>query len=253
MFFQDWHFSSSDQEGEDTRDREGAMSLYRSRHIAARFVPTLFRMFVRLYVRPRVEGIEHVPLEGAFIIAANHTSHADTAVIYSVLPREVRARFVAAAAQDYFFQGGIMQFLSRILFNAIPIARDRRGGQDPLRHAARALREGYALLLFPEGTRSKTGEIGPFRSGIGRLIAEFPGTPVIPTYVGGTHRVMPKGKVIPRPYRVTVRFGEPLYLKAHPKLRATWQTAADEVREAIIQLSGVTVAHSIGAAPDQGE
>ncbi|WP_322488723.1 lysophospholipid acyltransferase family protein [Chloroflexus sp.] len=227
------------------------MSLYRSRHVAAHFVPALFRIFVRLYVRPRVEGIEHIPYEGAFIIASNHASHADTAVIYTVLPREVRPRFVAAAAQDYFFRGGVMQFLSRILFNAIPIARDRRGGQDPLRHAARALREGYALLLFPEGTRSKTGEIGPFRSGVGRLIAEFPGTPVIPTYVGGTNRVMPKGKVIPRPYKVTVRFGEPLYLKAHPKLRATWQTAADEVREAIIQLSGTVLAHSLDRSSDQ--
>lgn len=229
------------------------MSLYRSRHVAARFVPVLFRSFVRIYVRPRVEGIEHIPHEGAFIIAANHTSHADTAVIYTVLPREVRSRFVAAAAQDYFFKGGAMQFLSRILFNAIPVARDRRGGQDPLRHAARALREGYALLLFPEGTRSTTGEIGPFRSGIGRLIAEFPGTPVIPTYVGGTLRVMPKGKIIPRPYRVTVRFGEPLYLKAHPKLRATWQTAADEVREAIVQLSGMALAHSVDASSEQAD
>jgi 1-acyl-sn-glycerol-3-phosphate acyltransferase len=106
-------------------------------------------------------------------------------------------------------------------------------------------------LLYPEGTRSKTGEIGPFRSGVGRLIAEFPGTPVIPTYVGGTNRVMPKGKVVPRPYRVTVRFGEPLYLKAHPKLRATWQTAADEVRDAIIQLSGMDVAHNLNPVSEQ--
>ncbi len=227
------------------------MSLYRSRHVAARFVPALFRIFVRIYVRPRVEGAEHIPREGAFIIASNHASHADTAVIFTVLPREVRPRFVAAAAQDYFFQGGTMQFLSRILFNAIPVARDRRGGQDPLRHAARALREGYALLLFPEGTRSKTGEIGPFRSGIGRLIAEFPGTPVIPTYVGNTNRVMPKGKVIPRPYRVTVRFGEPMLIRAHPKLRATWQAAADEVRDAIIQLSGMAFAHAADSASDQ--
>jgi 1-acyl-sn-glycerol-3-phosphate acyltransferase len=214
------------------------MSLYRSHHVAARFVPSLFQAFVRLYVRPRIEGADQLPTEGSFIIAANHTSHADTAVIFTSLPRHARQRFVAAAAQDYFFQGGPWQFFSRILFNAIPVARDRRGGQDPLRHAARALREGYALLLFPEGTRSKDGMIGPFRGGIGRLIAEFPGTPVIPTYVSGTARVMPKGKVVPRPHRVTVRFGEPMLVKAHPKLRATWQSAADEVRDSVLQLGG---------------
>lgn len=212
------------------------MSLYKSRHVAARFIPSLFVSFVRLYVRPRVEGLEHIPAEGAVIIAANHQSHADTAVVFTALPRAVRKRFVAAAAQDYFFQGGLPQFSSRVLFNAIPLARDRRGGQDPLRHLSRALREGYAVLMYPEGTRSKDGTLGPFRAGIGRLLAEFPGTPVLPTYIGGTTRVMPKGKLIPRPFRATVRFGEPLVLKAHPKFRATWQSAADEIREAIVHL-----------------
>jgi 1-acyl-sn-glycerol-3-phosphate acyltransferase len=220
------------------------MSLYRSRHVAARFVPSLFQAFVRLYVRPHVEGADGIPTEGSFIIAANHNSHADTAVIFTALPRHARKRFVAAAAQDYFFQGGPWQFFSRVLFNAIPIARDRRGGQDPLRHASRALREGYALLLFPEGTRSKDGSIGPFRGGIGRLIADFPGTPVIPTFLSGTTRVMPKGKVVPRPFKVTVRFGAPMLIKAHPKFRATWQSAADEVRDAVLQLGGFTAAAS---------
>lgn len=212
------------------------MSLYKSRHVAARFLPGLFVRFVWMYTRPAVEGREHLPAEGACIIAANHCSHADTAVIFASLPRQARERFVAAAAQDFFFQGGPQQFASRVLFNAIPIARDRRGGQDPLRHAARALREGYVLLLFPEGTRSPDGTIGPFRAGIGKLIAEFPGTPVIPTYIEGTNRVMPKGVLIPRPFKVHVHFGEPLYPGAHPKLRATWQSAADEVRMAIIRL-----------------
>jgi 1-acyl-sn-glycerol-3-phosphate acyltransferase len=231
------------------------MSLYRSRHVAARFVPGLFQAFVRLYVRPHVDGADGLPTTGSFIIAANHNSHADTAVIFTALPRHARKRFVAAAAQDYFFQGGPWQFFSRILFNAIPVARDRRGGQDPLRHASRALREGYALLLFPEGTRSKDGMLGPFRGGIGRLIADFPGTPVIPTFVGGTTRVMPKGKVLPRPYKVTVRFGAPMMVKAHPKFRATWQSAADEVREAVMQLGGfaATASPTPAQAPDSDE
>jgi 1-acyl-sn-glycerol-3-phosphate acyltransferase len=212
------------------------MSFYKSRHVAARFVPGLFVRFVQLYVRPKVEGREHIPAEGSFIIAANHQSHADTAVVFTALPPGARDRFVAAAAQDYFFQGGPQQYMSRVLFNAIPIARDRRGGQDPLRHLSRALREGYALLMYPEGTRSKDGSLGPFRAGIGKLVAEYPGTPVIPTWIGGTTRVMPKGKLIPRPVRVTVRFGEPLVIKAHPKFRATWQSAADEIREAVLAL-----------------
>lgn len=214
------------------------MSLYKSRHASAHFLPGMFVAFVKTYVRLKAEGQDHIPAEGPCIIAANHQSHADTAVVFSALPKAARARFVAAAAQDYFFQGGPQQYLSRVLFNAIPLARDRRGGQDPLRHLSRALREGYILLMFPEGTRSVDGTLGPFRAGIGKLVAEFPGTPVIPTWIGGTTRVMPKGKLIPRPVKVTVRFGAPLMIKAHPKFRATWQSAADEIREAVVALGG---------------
>lgn len=226
------------------------MSLYKSRHVAARFVPGLFVRFVQLYVRPKVEGREHIPAEGSFIIAANHQSHADTAVVFACLPPAARERFVAAAAQDYFFQGGPSQYASRVLFNAIPIARDRRGGMDPLRHLSRALREGYALLVYPEGTRSKDGTLGPFRAGIGKLVAEYPGTPVIPTWIGGTTRVMPKGKLVPRPVRVNVRFGEPMQIKAHPKFRATWQSAADEIREAILALGDYPEAPATPPAPE---
>jgi 1-acyl-sn-glycerol-3-phosphate acyltransferase len=212
------------------------MALYRSRHPAARIAPTLFRAFVRLYTRPRVFGLEHIPLTGSLIIAANHSSHADTAVINTVLPAAVRDRFVAGAAEDYFFKGGPMNFLSRVLFNAIPISRERRSGLDPLRHATRALREGYVLLIYPEGTRGRGGEVAPFRSGIGKLIADFPGTPVLPTYLVGTPRVMPKGKVLPRPFSVEVHFGPPLYLTALPKVRQSWQEAADQVRDAVTAL-----------------
>jgi 1-acyl-sn-glycerol-3-phosphate acyltransferase len=216
------------------------MSLYRTRHFTTRFIPQLFRMFVQVWVRPRVEGIENLPEEGAFLLISNHSSHADTAVIFTAIPRRMHSRMVAAAAQDYFFKGGILQFVSRILFNTIPVARNKRGGRDPLRHVSRALREGYGLLIYPEGTRSLDGTVGPFRNGIGRLIAEFPGTPVVPCYVSGTTRVMPKGKVIPRPFRVTVRFGKPMQIKAHPKFRATWQRASDEAREAVLALGGLT-------------
>ncbi|PDW00505.1 lysophospholipid acyltransferase family protein [Candidatus Viridilinea mediisalina] len=212
------------------------MSLYKSRYRGSRILPALFNAFVRTYTRLKVEGAEQLPQEGSFIIAANHQSHADTAVIFAAVPKLMRKRFVAAAAQDYFFQGGPPQYLSRVWFNAIPIARDRRGGMDPLRHLGRALREGYVVMMFPEGTRSTSGTLGPFRAGIGKLIAEFPGTPVVPTWVGGTARILPKGVFIPRPFRARVRFGAPLQIKAHPKFRATWQSAADEIREAILQL-----------------
>jgi 1-acyl-sn-glycerol-3-phosphate acyltransferase len=214
------------------------MSLYKSKHPAARLIPEPFTWYVRTYTRLKVEGLATFPQEGPVLIAANHSSHADTAVIFTSLPKVVRARFVAAAAQDYFFKGDALTTISRVLFNVIPIPRERAAREeDPLRHISRALREGYVVLFFPEGTRSKDGRMGPFRSGIGRLIAEFPGLPVLPTYISGTTRVMPKGKLIPRPAKVIVRFGTPLFLKANPKQRRSWKDAADEVREHVVTLS----------------
>jgi 1-acyl-sn-glycerol-3-phosphate acyltransferase len=172
------------------------------------------------------------------MLASNHASHADTAVIFAALPRRLRKRVVAAAAQDYFFDNGFRQFISRVLFNTIPVPRKISVSADPLRHVVRALREGYGVVLYPEGTRSRTGELGPFRSGIGRLAAEFPDVPIIPVWLEGTGRVLPRqGLPIPRPVKVNVRFGEPLKSeRAWLADKSTWKVMAGRVREAVVRL-----------------
>jgi 1-acyl-sn-glycerol-3-phosphate acyltransferase len=215
------------------------MGLYTSRHPIARLelVSRPFLAFVRFYCRLRVDGLDHIPQSGAFILAANHSSHADTAVIFAALARPMRKRVVAAAAQDYFFDNGLRQFASRVLFNTIPVPRSSFGSIDPLRHVIRALREGYGVLLFPEGTRSQSGELGPFRSGIGRLAAEFPRVPIIPVWLEGTARVLPKKASIPRPVSVRARFGPAVqHTPARVDDKASWRAAATQVREALIRL-----------------
>jgi 1-acyl-sn-glycerol-3-phosphate acyltransferase len=215
------------------------MSLYTSRHPIARIglVTRMFMAFVRFYCRMNVEGLANVPRDGAFILAANHSSHVDTAAIFAALPTEMRRCVVAAAAQDYFFNAGLRQSIARILFNIIPVSRTISSSIDPLRHVVRALREGYGVLLFPEGTRSQNGRLGPFRSGIGRLVAEFPDVPIIPVWLEGTAGVLPKKAVFPRPVIVTVRFGPPI---EHGPTRlddkSSWRVVANEVREAVIRL-----------------
>ena len=186
------------------------MSLYTSHQRGSGVLSSILRQAVALYLRPQASGAEHLPVQGAFILAANHASHADSAVIYAAVPRALRSRLLAAAAQDYFFEGGLRQYMARALFNAIPVDRESAKRRDPLRHVVRALREGYGVLIYPEGTRSLSGEIGPFRSGIGRLIAQFPDALVIPTLLEGTSEVMPKGRSVPLPRRVRVTFGAPL-------------------------------------------
>ncbi|HEU5100064.1 MAG TPA: lysophospholipid acyltransferase family protein [Roseiflexaceae bacterium] len=215
------------------------MGLYTSRHPIARLelVSRPFMAFVRFFCRLRVEGLQHIPQSGAFILAANHSSHADTAVIFAALDRPMRKRVVAAAAQDYFFDNGLRQFASRILFNSVPVPRSAFSSSDPLRHVIRALREGYGVLLFPEGTRSQNGQLGPFRSGIGRLMAEFPDIPVIPVWLEGTARVLPKKASIPRPVSVQAHFGAPVeHVPARLEDKASWRLAATQVREAVMRL-----------------
>ncbi len=215
------------------------MSLYASHYPFTNLGRRLFFTFIRLYLRPRVSGVEYLPLQGPFLVAANHSSHADTAVIFSTFPPALRQRVVAAAARDYFFEGGWQQAVSRILFNAIPVDREATKGEDPLRHVIRALGEGYGVVIYPEGTRSQTGKIGRFRRGIGRLAAMFPGLPVIPVRLLSTARAMPKGAVFPRPYTVHVHYGAPLQLEADLQNRASWQAAADAVRAAVIELEEI--------------
>ena len=215
--------------------------MYASHHPLARIgLPTrLFMAFVRFYCRLEIEGIENVPRSGAFMLAANHSSHADTAVIFAALPRDQRRRVVAAAAQDYFFDNGFRQFISRVLFNTVPVPRNVSSSADPLRHVVRALREEYGVLLYPEGTRSRNGELGPFRSGIGRLAAEFPDVPIIPVWLEGTAKVLPlKASIpIPRPVKVKVRFGAPLKSeRAWLTDKASWRVLASKVRDAVARL-----------------
>ena len=181
------------------------MSLYDSRYRGTGLARALFNAFIWLYLRPRVFGRGHLPERGPFILAANHASHADTAALYAALPRRLRARTVAVAARDYFFENPIRRAAARALFNAVPVDRRPIAGRDPLRHAIRALRAGYGLLIYPEGTRSPDGGVSQFRGGIGRLAALFPDAPIIPVWLE-TAQVMPKGTVIPQPRAVRVRW-----------------------------------------------
>ena len=91
--------------------------------------------------------------------------------------------------------------------------------------------------MFPEGTRSQSGELGPFRGGIGRLAAEFPNLPIIPVWLDGTALVLPKNASFPRPVRVCARFGPPApHALARLDDKASWRVVATQVREAVMRL-----------------
>lgn len=169
----------------------------------------LVRAWLRIYHRFRITGREHLPLERPFVMVANHASHLDAICLLSALPLARIQKAYPAAAKDYFFTTLTKTAFFAVTMNAMPF--DRRENPRESIDLCRELLStpGHALILFPEGTRSTTGALAPFKPGIGFLVA---GTniPVVPCYLDGAYRAWPKGAWIPRPRKLVLRIGEPM-------------------------------------------
>jgi long-chain acyl-CoA synthetase len=142
------------------------------------------------------------------LLVANHASHLDTPSILRALPRPLRTRVAVAAAADYFFRTRTLRVATPLLLNGFPFSREG-AVRSSLEHCGELVDRGWSVLVYPEGTRSLTGELQPFRSGSGLLATELR-VPVVPIAVEGTHALLPKGRWQPRRGPVTVRFGQPL-------------------------------------------
>ncbi|WP_374299491.1 lysophospholipid acyltransferase family protein [Paracoccus sp. (in: a-proteobacteria)] len=149
------------------------------------------------------------------IYFANHASHGDFILIWTVLADPLRRRTRPVAGADY-WGGGIRRFVGRDVFNAVLIDRTRaQDGSDPVGQMAEALREGASLILFPEGTRNLTdADLLAFRSGLYHLARACPQVDLVPVWIENLNRVLPKGAFIPVPLMCKVIFGAPLRLDA---------------------------------------
>lgn len=198
---------------------------------------TAFRAMYATYFRWRVFNPERVPGSGAVILASNHASFLDPPLVGSGLRREC-----TFLARDTLFRFGPTRWLLT-RWQAVPI--DREGSSaSGMKRILEALNNGRAVILFPEGTRSRDGQLQPVRSGVG-LIAAKTDAPVVPVRVWGTFEAYGRNVRFPKPKRVTVKYGEPLHfleLRAEAKncskerLRAIYQQIADEIMEAISKL-----------------
>jgi 1-acyl-sn-glycerol-3-phosphate acyltransferase len=163
------------------------------------------------------------------IYFANHQSHLDWVLIWAALPGELRAHTRPIAAKDYWTKTPFKHWLTREVFNAVYVNRQRTDDQDPLEPLLQALQAGDSLVIFPEGTRNHTGEPQPFKSGLYHLAEQFPQVQLVPTWIDNVQRVMPKGEVVPVPILCTVTFGAPMALAAGEDKRAFLARARDAV------------------------
>jgi len=196
-----------------------------------------FRVMFATYFRWRVYNPERVPQAGAVILAANHASYLDPPLVGSGLIRPINY-----LARESLFRFPIMGTVLHS-WNAVPVDRDG-GGARGLKNILDRLLEGAGIILFPEGTRTKDGNLQPARSGIGLTVVKSDAI-VVPVRVFGTFEAWGRNQKIPLPRRVVVKYGEPMRfekLRAEAKncdkarLKEIYQEIADEIMAAIAKL-----------------
>jgi len=212
--------------------REPDLTVYGLRSLAALTV----RSWLRTCHRLEIVGREHLPTGGSFVMIANHSSHLDTLCLLAALPLRKLHRAFPAAARDYFFVSMPRVALAAVVVNALPFGR-----QTQIRQSLELCRHllsnpGNILILFPEGTRTTSGQIGEFKPGIGLLVA---GTdlPVVPCHLAGAFEAWPKGKWLPRPRRLRLRIGAPRKYEELSSGKESAERISRELREAVAQLS----------------
>jgi 1-acyl-sn-glycerol-3-phosphate acyltransferase len=198
---------------------------------------TFFRAMYAGYFRWRVFNPERVPLTGGVILASNHASFLDPPLVGSGLKRGINY----LARESLFRFPGIGALLRS--WNAVPVDRDG-GGAAGLKAILERLLAGGGIILFPEGTRTRDGNLQPARSGIGLIVIKSQ-APVVPVRTFGTFEAYGRNHRFPRPRRVAVKYGEPMrfeQLRAEAKdctkarLKEIYQQIADEIMAAIGKL-----------------
>jgi 1-acyl-sn-glycerol-3-phosphate acyltransferase len=198
---------------------------------------SLCRFTFATYFRWRVYHPERVPLTGPVILAANHASFLDPPLVGAGLKREINY-----LARESLFRFPVLGAILRAV-NCVPVDREGGGGAG-LKAILERLLAGGGIILFPEGTRTRDGRLQPARSGIGLTVIKS-SAPAVPARVFGTYEAYGRRLKFPRPYRVAVKYGQPMYFEtlraeartcSKQRLKEIYQEVADEIMAAIAGL-----------------
>ncbi len=199
------------------------------------FQVLLVRPTIRWFVGVRYRRRSLVP-KGPCLVVANHNSHLDAAVLLTLFPLSRVPHVHPVAAADYFGKTWFRRAMALLFMNGLSIERVPRAGLDTLQPMIQALEAGESLVFFPEGSRGEAGVVGPFRSGVGRLVKAVPGLLVVPVFLSGPERIWPRGQTIPVPLGIDANVGKPRTYPHDAESRAI----AEMVRADVLALAPPT-------------
>jgi 1-acyl-sn-glycerol-3-phosphate acyltransferase len=171
--------------------------------------------FARFISGASVRYINCQPDTNQRIYFANHTSHLDALVIWSLLPADIRILTRPVAARDYWERGRLRPYLAKHVFGAMLIDRQNiKVHQSPVDMMLREMGDRYSIIVFPEGHRNTGSDIDEFKSGLYYLAKKRPDLELVPVHIDNLNRVLPRGEFLPVPLLSCVTFGPPIWLEA---------------------------------------
>ncbi len=234
----DWRFQPARDHGLGTGDRLRSMG--REPGLGGLAIGGTWRLLVRAYLHLVhhlvIDGLHNLPA-APFVMVANHSSHLDALTLAAALPRPLARRAYALAAGDTFFTSLPAAAFAAYAVNALPVWRKRTTARDLDGMRQRLTEDAAVLILFPEGTRSRTGAIARFQPGIGALVAGRP-IPVVPAYLDGAFACWPATRRLPRPGPLRLTIGPPLHFDSVGAGREGLAQVAKACEAAVRSLAG---------------
>lgn len=175
------------------------------------FYAGFIRLIILIVLGLNVRHRERLPRSGPAIVVANHNSHLDTMVLMSLFRLRLLPKLHPVAAMDYFLSSRFFAWFSLNIVGILPIKRTvKRGDDNPLEPCNATLAKGDVLIIFPEGSRGAPEQLQSFKGGIARLAESNPGVPVVPVFLHGLGKALPKGEAVLVPFFCDVFIGESL-------------------------------------------
>jgi len=177
------------------------------------FYASIVKPFVYVALGYNVEGYENLPHKGPAILVANHNSHIDTLLLLSIFHSGEISHIHPVAAADYFCNTKLKSFIFKTLLGIIPLSRKvNRENKDSLFSGIyEALNNNEIVIIYPEGTRGDDDTIKDFKTGIAHIAKDNPKVPIVPIYINGPDKILPRLELLLVPFISDIYISEPLY------------------------------------------